>query len=131
MQDRNTSTTGTTDALFSVATENADGSYSFPDAFTNSQVTKIETAFSSSDATRRLALGVLTRSSEQLTESMQNERGGDALLDLAQSLDSTIEDYQKMLELLTSAHARLWLCLGQEADRIIAMESAAMAGGAE
>lgn len=111
-----------TDVLFSVATKNADGNYTFPAAITNAQVLKIEKAFSSRDVTRRLALGVLTRSSDQLAESVWDLKGGNAVLELAQSLDSTLEDYQRMLELLTSAHARLWLCLGQESDRMLATE---------
>lgn len=67
---------------------------------------------------KRMALQLMTRDQEQLQASIQADDGtGEAMLELAEALETYLERRKAEDELLSSARARLWYVLGTEAER--------------
>ncbi|ATI03226.1 MAG: hypothetical protein ACPHPA_04245 [Cycloclasticus pugetii] len=60
---------------------------------------------------RRIALGVLTRSSDELISSMDSDKDKEAFVTMVECIGGTIEAEKGKLELLEAARARLFLVL--------------------
>lgn len=90
----------------------------FEAAFDKATMERIEAVFTGQPegVTRRIALGVLTRSKAQLAEKM-NPRGAEALLAESESLAEYITRLQEFVKFMQSAQARLLLVLDQYASR--------------
>lgn len=95
----------------------------FPAALNDRLLKKAEKQHQAWQPIRRAALAILRRDSIDLTAALQDEKSAEALLDFAQSLDDFMAWREDETKFLTAAHARLWLVLGQESERLLAAQS--------
>jgi len=101
------------------------GDYTFPAALKDSQLDTIEQNHLSWQPIRRAALALLCRDADTLAAPLRanDDEAGQTLLYLAEQLDDFLAWRETETEMLKAAHARLWLTIAQEADRLEAGET--------
>lgn len=96
----------------------------FTAALLDSQLDTGEEARLSWEPVRRTALALLTRDYDSIAAPLRqnDDEAAQALIELAERLDDYLELRDYETDLLKAARARIWLVLGQEADRLDADE---------
>jgi hypothetical protein len=90
----------------------------FTAALTPEQVEQGERISQEAGVVRRMGLMMLTRDYDQMREDVLDDAMAEAMLDLAEALNTHNKRHSEEAELLKAAEARLWYVLTEQMEEI-------------